>query len=152
MVLHDGIALVQKDYGATKLIDMGTLTGAVIVALGDFYTGTFSNNDEFAQKLIEAGQSQGEKFWQMPMSEDYDEMISSKFADIANLGHGGSVGDKTADSIMGAKIIGTAVENDRPWIHLDVAGTAWDMNVRPYRGVGAIGIAIKTLVKLIGEQ
>lgn len=148
LVLIDALAYAQKDFKATKLIDVATLTGAIIVALGDHITGTFSNNEEFSNQLKEAGKRVGERYWPLPMDEDFDEMIKGDFGDIINIGVGGSM-PGAAGSITGAKFIEAGVENDNPWIHLDIAGTAWDMKPRPYRGVGATGVGVKTIVELI---
>ncbi len=148
LVLIDALAYAQRDFKATKLIDVATLTGAIIVALGDHITGTFSNNEEFSNQLKEAGKRVGERYWPLPMDEDFDEMIKGDFGDIINIGVGGSM-PGAAGSITGAKFIEAGVENDNPWIHLDIAGTAWDMKPRPYRGVGATGVGVKTLVELI---
>ena len=148
LVLIDAVAYAQKDFKASKIIDLATLTGAMIIALGDFITGVFTNDDEFANQLMIAGAEVGEKHWQLPMDEEFEDMIKSDFADIANIGHGGSL-PGAAGSIMGAKFIEAGIEKDTPWIHLDIAGTADDMKPKPYRGVGATGAEVKTLVKLI---
>lgn len=148
LVLIDALAYAQKDLKATKLVDLATLTGAVIVALGDFYTGAFGNNREFTQRLIEAGASVGEKIWELPLSEEYNKMIQSEFADMTNVGHGGSM-PSAAGAITGAKFIEQAVLDNRPWVHLDIAATAWDLKSKPYQTAGATGVGIKTLIKLI---
>ena len=85
----------------------------------------------------------------MPMDEEYDEMVKSEIADIANLGHGGSM-PGAAGPITGAKFIEAVVDKNIPWVHLDIAGTAWDMKSKPYRGPGATGFGVKTLVELVG--
>ena len=151
LVLIDALSFAQKDFKATKLLDLATLTGACIVALGDFYTGAFSNDPKFAQDVIAAGSRAGEKIWQLPMDEEFDELIKSDFADIANLGHGGSMGSRTAGPITAAKFLEAVIEKNIPWVHLDIAGTAADMKPKSYRGVGATGVGVKTLIKLIGE-
>jgi leucyl aminopeptidase len=150
LVLIDAVAYAQKDFNANKIIDLATLTGAMIVALGDNITGVFSNNEEFANQLIEAGKLVGERHWPFPMDEDFNEMIKSDFADITNIGHGGSH-PSAAGSITGAKFIEAGIENDTPWIHLDIAGTADDMKPKQYRGVGATGVEVKTLIQLINS-
>ncbi len=150
LVLIDALAFAQKDFKATKLLDLATLTGAVIVALGDFLSGVFGNNPKFTQQVITAGAKVGEKIWEMPMSEEYGEMIKSDFADITNIGHGGSM-PSAAGSITAAKFLEAAVKEGTPWVHLDIAGTAWDLKPKPYRGPGATGVGIKTLVELISE-
>lgn len=148
LLLADGLTMVQKDFKATKLIDIATLTGAIIVALGDFYTGVFGNDPKFAQDLIMAGSRVGERYWQLPIDDIFDEMIKSHFADMTNIGHGGS-NPRAAGAITGAKFIEKVVENGKSWLHLDIAGTAWDMKSRPYRNPGATGVGVKTLVELI---
>lgn len=148
LVLIDAISFAQKDFKANKLVDLATLTGAIIVALGDWITGVFDNNSEFATQLVEAGKQVGETYWRMPMDEEFAEMVKGDFGDITNMGHGGSM-PGAAGSITGAKFIEAAVENDNPWIHLDIAGTAWDLKPRPYRSLGATGVGVKTLLKLI---
>lgn len=150
MVLADALTLAQKDFKANKLVDLATLTGAMIVTLGDFMTGIFSNDSELSQKIIQAGRRVGEKMWELPMEEEYDEMIKSEIADITNIGHGGSM-PGAAGSITGAKFIEAVVKKGLPWAHLDIAGTAWDMKPKPYRGVGATGVGVKTLVELISQ-
>jgi leucyl aminopeptidase len=146
MVLVDGLTLAQKK-GATKLIDLATLTGAVIVALGSFATGIMGNHPAFIQDMIVAGNIVGERYWEFPMFEEYNEMIKSDFADMTNIGHGATPG--AAGPITAAKFLEAVIEGNRPWVHLDIAGTAWDMNAKPYRSAGATGVGIKTLVELI---
>lgn len=150
LVLIDAVSYAQKDFKATKIIDLATLTGAMLVALGDNITGVFANNEEFSNQLIEAGKLVGERHWPLPMDEDFNELIKSDFADITNIGHGASH-PAAAGSITGAKFIEAGIEKDIPWIHLDIAGTADDMKPKPYRGVGATGVEVKTLVQLINS-
>lgn len=151
VLLIDAVSFAQKDFKANKLVDLATLTGAIIVALGDFYTGAFGNDPHFTQDVISAASRVGEKIWQLPMSEEYDEMIKSELADITNIGHGGS-SPRAAGSITGAKFIEAAVLKDNKWVHLDIAGTAWDMKPKAFRGVGATGVGVKTLIELISAS
>lgn len=148
LVLADALTFAQRDFKVTKIVDLATLTGAIIVALGDLRAGVFTNNNDFANELIKAGEKIGEKYWLFPMDQEYGEMIKSDFADIANIGHG-SQGSRAAGSITGAKFLEAVIEDDRPWIHLDIAGTAWDTKPKPYRGAGATGFGVKTLIELI---
>lgn len=148
LVLMDALTFAQKDLKATKLIDMATLTGAMIVALGDFYSGVFGNNEEFSQQLIEAGKSTGEKFWEMPMDEIFDEMVKSDIADLDNIGKPGSMSG-AASSIKGAKFLESVIENNRPWVHLDIAGPAWNNKPTSFASAGATGVGVKTLVELV---
>lgn len=151
LVLIDALTYVQKNMKATKLIDLATLTGAVVVALGEHRTGVFGNNPQFTQSLIFKGAGVGEKFWELPMDEEYDELLKSNFADMANAAEGPSA-KAGAGAIFGAKFLEKVIEKDRPWVHLDIAGTAWDLKNRPYRSPGATGIGVKTLIKLIREN
>lgn len=150
LVLIDALSFAQKHFKVTKLIDLATLTGAMVISLGDFITGVFSNNDQFAQKIVQIGKEVGEKFWQLPLSEEYEEMIKSEIADVANIGHGGSI-PGAAGSITAAKFLEKVVEKGKPWAHLDIAGTAWDLKPKPFRGPGAAGTGVKTLVELAEE-
>lgn len=148
LVLIDAVSYAQKDFKAKKVIDLATLTGAIIVSLGDHITGVFGNKSEFTKKFMDVARSFGEKVWELPMYEEFNDMIKSDLADIANLGHGGSH-RSAAGSITGAKFIEAGIEDGTDWIHLDIAGTAWDMKPKPFRGVGATGVGVKTLVELV---
>lgn len=148
LVLIDAVAYAQKDFKATKVIDLATLTGAMVVALGDFYTGVFGNNKEFTNKFIEVALKNGEKMWELPMDDEFNEMIKSEMADITNIGHGGSH-PSSAGSITAAKFIEAGISPGVDWIHLDIAGTAWDMKPKSFRAAGASGVGLKTLVSLI---
>ncbi len=118
LVLADLLTYVQKSDKPTAMVDLATLTGAILVALGNQHAGLFCNNDELASGLTEAGTETGEKVWRMPLSAEYDKMIDSKNADMKN------IGGRHAGAITGAQFIKRFVENDTPWAHLDVAGTA----------------------------
>jgi leucyl aminopeptidase len=118
LVLADLLTYVQKAEQPVAMIDLATLTGAILVALGNQYAGLFSNNDALAEELSKAGQETGERVWRMPLGSDYDKLIDSKFADMKN------IGGRNAGAITGAQFIQRFVEKDTPWAHLDVAGTA----------------------------
>jgi leucyl aminopeptidase len=148
LVLVDALTFAQRDFKATKLIDLATLTGAIVVALGDFITGAFGNSPQFTQEVIAAGAKRGERIWEMPMDEEFDEMVKSDLADIHNTGKGGAMGHRTAGAVTAAKFLEAVIEK-KPWVHLDIAGTAWDLSKKSYRSLGATGVGIKTLVKLI---
>jgi leucyl aminopeptidase len=117
LVLADALWYVQETYSPRAIVDLATLTGAIIVALGNDAAGLFSNNDELAQRLAAAGEASGEKVWRMPLGAAYDKLIDSKFADMKNAGgrHGGS--------ITAAQFLQRFVK-ETPWAHLDIAGTA----------------------------
>ncbi len=118
LVLADLLTYVQKSDKPTAIVDLATLTGAILVALGNQHAGLFSNDDGLANGLTEAGTVTGEKVWRMPLGAEYDKLIDSKNADMKN------IGGRHAGAITGAQFIKRFVENDTPWAHLDVAGTA----------------------------
>ena len=119
LVLADLLTYVQKNEQPAAMIDLATLTGAIIVALGNQHAGLFSNNDELAEELLDSGAARrGERVWRMPLGPEYDKLIDSKIADMKN------TGGRNAGAITGAQFIQRFVENDTPWAHLDVAGTA----------------------------
>jgi leucyl aminopeptidase len=141
LILADAVAYARK-LGATKIVDLATLTGAVSVALGDIYIAILGTNQELIDQIIEAGRRAGEKIWQLPLDKEYREQIKSEIADIKNIG-----GHK-ADTITGAYFIREFVE-DTPWAHLDIAGTAWNETNKPYLSVGPTGVCVRTLVNLV---
>jgi leucyl aminopeptidase len=118
LVLADLMTYIQKTDKPTSMVGLATLTGAIIVALGNHYAGLFSNNDELSSALTAAGLETGERVWRMPLGPEYDKQIDSKFADMKN------TGGRYGGSITAAQFLQRFVENDTPWAHLDVAGTA----------------------------
>lgn len=141
LILADAVAYARK-LGATKIVDLATLTGAVSIALGDVYVAILGNNQEWIDAVIEAGRKSGEKLWQLPLDKEYREQIKSEIADIKN------VGGRKAGTITGAYFIREFVE-DTPWVHLDIAGTAWNDSNKPYLAVGPTGVCVRTLVNLV---
>ncbi|MYZ49854.1 leucyl aminopeptidase [Propylenella binzhouense] len=117
LVLADVLTYVQREDEPKAIVDLATLTGAIIVALGHHHAGMFANNDELAAALDSAGRETGEHVWRMPLGPDYDKLIESKFADVKN------TGGRWAGSITAAQFIGRFIENETPWAHLDIAGT-----------------------------
>jgi leucyl aminopeptidase len=140
LVLVDGIAYA-KHLGATRLVDLATLTGSIIVALGSHRAGLFSNDDEWAKRLLDASARAGEPAWRMPVSDDYKQRIESMIADYKN--YGGKP-DATAAALLLSKFAG-----ETPWVHLDIAGTAWYDSATPYAPKGASGAGVRTLVELV---
>ena len=118
LVLCDLLTYVQKHEKPAAIVDLATLTGAIIVALGNHNAGMFSNNDAFSAALTKAGKETGEHVWRMPLGPDYDKLLDSKFADMKN------VGGRWAGAITAAQFLQRFVEDNVPWAHLDVAGTA----------------------------
>jgi leucyl aminopeptidase len=141
LVLADAIAYAKK-LGATRIIDMATLTGAVSIALGDVNTAILGTDQKLIDQVILAGEAVGEKFWQLPLDKEYTKQIKSDIADIKNVG-GRKAGTITAAAFLKEFAEGTA------WAHLDIAGTAWGDEAKPYRSKGPTGIAVRTLINLI---
>ena len=140
MILIDALTYAQR-LGCTHLVDAATLTGAVVVALGAVNVGAFGNNEAFLNKLLSAAKTEGEKMWQLPLDEEYKEQLKSAFADLHN------IGGRPAGSITAAMFLKDFV-GDTPWIHLDIAGTAWLDDAKPYMAKGASGVGVRTFVKL----
>ncbi|HEY2632165.1 MAG TPA: leucyl aminopeptidase [Solirubrobacteraceae bacterium] len=127
--------------GAEQVVDLATLTGAVIIALGSTYAGLISNDDDFAASVTAAGEHTGEIVWRLPLHEEYDELVKGKYADLDNAPEG-----RKAGTITGATFLANFV-GDTPWVHLDIAGSAWDLG-RAYVGKGASGYGVRLLVEL----
>jgi leucyl aminopeptidase len=127
--------------GAERIVDLATLTGAVIVALGSTYAGMMSNDDELAERLAQAGERSGEILWRLPLHEEYSELVKGKYGDLDNAPEG-----RKAGSIVGGAFLQHFVA-EVPWAHLDIAGSAWDLD-RAYVGKGASGYAVRLLVEL----
>jgi leucyl aminopeptidase len=142
LILADGIHYA-KQLGATHLIDAATLTGAIVVALANVNAGVFGSDQAFTDKLLASSKAAGEKMWQMPVDDDYREFIKGTVADIQNIGSG-----KGGGAITGAMFI-KEFTGDSPWIHLDIAGTAWNDDAKPWLAKGPTGVALRTLVHLV---
>jgi leucyl aminopeptidase len=142
LVLADAVSYAERN-GATRIVDMATLTGAVIVALGDINTGIMGNDQLLVDEVIDCGKEAGENFWQLPVSPDYSKGIKSDIADIKNIGPRGKAG-----TIIGAVFIQEFIDKAK-WAHLDIAGTAWADSAKPFQAKGPTGVAVRTLIKLI---
>lgn len=140
LVLADGIAYA-KQLGATHLVDAATLTGAIVVALGSVNTGVFGSDAAFTERVLASSRAAGEKMWQMPLDDEYRELISSTIADIQN------VGGRWGGAISAAWFI-REFTGDTPWVHLDIAGTAWLDDAKSWAGKGGTGVGVRTLVDL----
>ena len=140
LILADALVYAAR-LGCTHLIDAATLTGAIVVALGHVNVGAFTNNDAFLQKLLAAAKAEGEKMWPMPLDDEYKEQLKSAFADLQHIGgrHGGAV---TAAWFL------KEFTSDLPWVHLDIAGTAWLDDPKPWMAKGPSGVAVRTFVHL----
>jgi leucyl aminopeptidase len=127
--------------GAERIVDLATLTGAVIVALGSTYAGLMSNDDELVERIARAGERTGEIVWRLPLHEEYEELVKGKYADLDNAPEA-----RKAGTIVGATFLSNFV-GQTPWAHLDIAGSAWDID-RAYVGKGASGYGVRLLVEL----
>lgn len=141
LILADAIAYAKK-LGATKVIDMATLTGAVSIALGDVNTAVLGTDQALIDEIIAAGKEVGEKFWQLPLDKEYSKQIKSDIADIKNVG-GRKAGTITAAAFLKEFADGLS------WAHLDIAGTAWGDEAKPYRSKGPTGVAVRTLLNIV---
>jgi leucyl aminopeptidase len=139
LVLADGLHYARQ-LGCTELIDAATLTGAVVVALGQINAGVFCNNDALYERFLKAQTTQGEKMWRMPLDEEYRELIRSNIADIINSG------GRYGGAITAAMFLKEFVD-DTPWIHLDIAGTTWIEDGKPWIAKGPSGIALRSIVE-----
>jgi leucyl aminopeptidase len=141
MVLADALTYAKK-LGCTALIDAATLTGAVMVALGNITTGVFGWNQPWVDRVLNAARAAGEKMWQLPVEDDYRDLYKSSIADLAN------TGGRYGGAITGAMFIGEFA-GDTPWVHLDIAGTRGANDDKPYRAKGPTGHGVRTLVNVV---
>jgi leucyl aminopeptidase len=141
LVLSDCITYARRE-GADKLVDIATLTGGVVVALGRAYAGLISNDDAWAAHVEEAGRDTGELVWRLPLHPDYAELVKGQFAQLTNL----AARRGEASAITAAELL-HHFAGDVPWAHLDIAGTAWDVQ-RPYFDKQANGFGVRLLVEV----
>jgi leucyl aminopeptidase len=144
LILSDAICYAKK-LGAKRVLDMATLTGAVSIALGDVNTAILGTDQAFINEVIEAGREVGEKFWQLPLDKEYTKQIKSDIADIKN------VGGRKAGTITAAAFL-KEFADDISWAHLDIAGTAWGDDAKPFRAKGPTGVAVRTLINIIDRE
>jgi leucyl aminopeptidase len=145
LVLADVLWYCQEKFDPKFMVDLATLTGAIIIGLGHEYGGMFCNNDALAQRLAAVGMTTGEKLWRMPLDDAYDKQINSDIADMKN------VGGRPAGSITGAQFIQRFV-NGKPWAHLDIAGMAWSSKDSPTTPKGATAFGVRLLDRLVAEH
>jgi leucyl aminopeptidase len=145
LVLADALWYCQDRFKPALMIDLATLTGAIIVALGHEHAGLFANNDELADRLVAAGTAVGEKLWRLPLAETYDRAIDSDAADVKNI-----AGDRAAGSIVGAQFVQRFV-NKVPWAHLDIAGVAWSKKDAPTVPKGATAFGVRLLDRFVRD-
>jgi len=139
LILADALSYTAE-LGADRLVDLATLTGAVLIALGSTYAALISNDDEWAERVRSAGEDTGELAWRLPLHPEYKELMQGTVADLSNLGKKRKAGTITAASFL-EDFVGEV-----PWAHLDIAGSAWDIG-REYVGNGANGFGVRLLVE-----
>ena len=145
LVLADALWYTSKRFEPKFMVNLATLTGAIIVALGQHYAGLFSNNDELSERLLAAGKSTQERLWRMPMGDEFDKLIDSKNADMKN------VGGRYGGSIAAAQFLQRFV-NDTPWAHLDIAGTAMAAPATEINLSWASGFGVRLLDRLVRDH
>ena len=144
LVLADALWYCQDKFKPRFMIDLATLTGAIMVSLGQEMAGLFSNNDELSERLSAAGKATGEKVWPMPMDSEFDAMIKSEIADMKN------VGGRFGGSITAAKFLQRFV-NKVPWVHLDIAGMTWSSKAKATAEAGGTGFGVRLLDRLVAD-
>jgi leucyl aminopeptidase len=144
MVLADVLWYCQQKFDPAVMVDLATLTGAMMVSLGHEYAGFFSNDDALAANLYTAGQTSGEKLWRMPLHENYDKQLKSEIADMKH------VGPRPAGAITAAQFLQRFV-NGKPWAHLDIAGMAWSGKDAPTTPKGATAYGVRLLDQMVAD-
>ena len=147
LVLADALTYTEKKFKPKFIVDLATLTGAIIVSLGSEYAGLFSNDDKLSKQLINAGKIVEEKVWSMPLNKNYDKLIDSKNADMQNINYVGGAGSTTA-----AQFLQRFILNNTPWAHLDIAGMAFSKYGGALNSGGATGYGVRLLNKLIEDN
>jgi leucyl aminopeptidase len=145
LVLCDAIWWVQQTYKPGTIVDLATLTGAMIISLGHEHGGIFANDDDLAAQLVSAGKAVDEKLWRMPMGEAYDKLIESPIADMKN------IGPREAGSITAAQFIGRFVDEGVKWAHLDIAGMVWASKPGTLWEKGATGYGVRLLDRFVKD-
>ena len=147
LVLADALTFTEKKFKPNFIVDLATLTGAIIVCLGGEYAGLFSNNDNLSKKIIDAGNKVDEKVWRMPLHKNYDKLMDSKIADVQNINYSGGAGSITAAQFLQRFII-----HKTQWAHLDIAGMAFSKKAAKINPEGATGFGVRLLNKLVEEN
>lgn len=146
LVLADALWYCQNRFKPKVVIDLATLTGAIIVALGTEFAGLFSTDDKLAVKLANAGEKEGERLWRMPLDEAYDKDIDSDIADMKNVGSGRGAGSSTAAQFLKRHI------QDNPWAHIDIAGVTWSSRSKPTVPKGGTGFGVRLLNRFVADN
>jgi len=147
LVLADALTFTEKKFKPNFIIDLATLTGAIIVSLGSEYAGLFSNDDKLSRQIFEAGKKVDEKVWRLPLHKNYDKLIDSKIADVQNINYVGGAGSTTA-----AQFLQRFIVNKTPWAHLDIAGMSFSKYAGALNSGGATGYGVRLLNKFVEEN
>ena len=147
LVLADALTFTEKKYKPKFIVDLATLTGAIIVSLGSEYAGLFSNDDKLSKQILSAGEKVEEKLWRMPLHKNYDKLMNSKNADMQNINYIGGAGSTTA-----AQFLQRFILNKTPWAHLDIAGMAFSKYGGALNSSGATGFGVRLLNQLVEEN
>jgi leucyl aminopeptidase len=146
LVLADAVAYVQRTYKPTTIVDLATLTGAILISLAHEYAGLFTPDDELAKHLMKAADESGDKLWRMPLGEAFDRMLDSDIADMKN------VGPREGGSITAAQFIKRFIEEGVRWAHLDIAGMAWSDKPSSTYAKGATGFGVRLLDQFVADN
>jgi leucyl aminopeptidase len=144
LVLADALSFTEKKYKPKFIIDLATLTGAIIVSLGEEYAGLFSNDDDLSKNIFKAGESVNEKVWRLPLHKNYDKLMNSTIADVQNINYAGGAG-----SITAAQFLQRFILNKTPWAHLDIAGMTFSKKAANLNPGGATGYGVRLLNYLV---
>ncbi|MDQ3759746.1 MAG: M17 family metallopeptidase, partial [Actinomycetota bacterium] len=144
LILADALTWCVRDQGAARVVDLATLTGAALIALGSTYSALISNDDAFAETVESVAERTGELAWRLPLHPDYKKLTTGTVADLTN-----AASKREAGTIYAGSFLEEFVD-EKPWVHLDIAGTAWDSE-REYAGKGPTGFGVRLLVALAKE-
>jgi leucyl aminopeptidase len=143
LILADALTYARS-LGCTHLIDAATLTGAIVVALGHIHVGLFTSDPALRDRVMSAAAAEGEKMWEMPLDDEYKDYLKSAFADLPN------IGGRWGGAITAAAFL-KEFADATPWVHLDIAGTAWLDDAKPHMAKGPSGVGVRTMVRLATE-
>jgi leucyl aminopeptidase len=146
LVLADAVTYVQRTYKPTTIIDLATLTGAILISLGHEYAGLFTPDEQLATELMKAADESGDKLWRMPLGDAFDRMLDSEIADMKN------VGPREGGSITAAQFIKRFIEDGVKWAHLDIAGMAWSDKPSSTYAKGATGFGVRLLDQFVADN
>ena len=147
LVLADALTYTEERFKPRFIIDLATLTGAIIMALGEEYAGLFSNNDELSEELYKIGNEINEKVWRLPLHENYNKLMNSSYADVQNINYAGGAG-----SITAAEFLQRFIQKKTPWVHLDIAGMAFSKKAASLNSGGATGYGVRLLSDLVKKK